>query len=130
MPRSGEPEASQGFEVICLAQPDRFWALLTTTDPDVLLLDLEMPTYNGLELCRVVRQDPRYSQLPILVVTAHTDDESMGRAFAVGANDVLGKPVVEAELVTRIISRIKPLCQGGSSTAEWDLDCCCNTKTQ
>ncbi|MBD2481427.1 response regulator [Planktothrix sp. FACHB-1365] len=102
---------SQGFEVICLAQPDQFWALLTTTDPAALLLDLEMPTYNGLELCRVVRQDPRYSQLPILVVTAHTDPESMGRAFAVGANDVLGKPVVEAELVTRIISRIKPLSQ-------------------
>jgi DNA-binding response OmpR family regulator/HPt (histidine-containing phosphotransfer) domain-containing protein len=101
---------SQGFEVICLAQPDQFWALLTTTDPTALLLDLEMPTYNGLELCRVVRQDPRYSQLPILVVTAHTDPESMRRAFAVGANDVLGKPVVEAELVTRIISRIKPLC--------------------
>ena len=70
-----------------------------------------MPTYNGLELCRVVRQDPRYSQLPILVVTAHTDNESMRRAFAVGANDVLGKPVVEAELVTRIISRIEPLSQ-------------------
>ncbi|CAD5988938.1 Protein RcaC (plasmid) [Planktothrix tepida] len=101
---------TQGLEVICLAQPDQFWALLTTTDPAALLLDLEMPTYNGLELCRVVRQDPRYSQLPILVVTAHTDPESMRRAFAVGANDVLEKPVVEAELVTRIISRIKPLC--------------------
>ncbi|MBD2184868.1 response regulator [Aerosakkonema funiforme] len=102
---------SQGFEVICLAQPDRFWALFTTTHPAALLLDLEMPTYNGLELCRVVRQDPRYSQLPILVVTAHTDNESMRRAYAVGANDVLGKPVVEAELVTRIISRSKPLSQ-------------------
>lgn len=109
---------SQGFEVICLAQPDRFWALFTTTHPAALLLDLEMPTYNGLELCRVVRQDPRYSQLPILVVTAHTDIESMRRAYAVGANDVLGKPVVEAELVTRIISRIKPLSQA----AELDLN--------
>lgn len=109
---------SQGFEVICLAQPDRFWALFTTTHPAALLLDLEMPTYNGLELCRVVRQDPRYSQLPILVVTAHTDNESMRRAYAVGANDVLGKPVVEAELVTRIISRIKPLSQA----AELDLN--------
>lgn len=113
---------SQGFEVICLAQPDRFWALFTTTHPAALLLDLEMPTYNGLELCRVVRQDPRYSQLPILVVTAHTDNESMRRAYAVGANDVLGKPVVEAELVTRIISRIKPLSQA----VELDLNYLCN----
>jgi len=69
-----------------------------------------------------VRQDSRYSQLPILVVTAHTDHESMRRAFAVGANDVLGKPVVEAELVTRIISRIQPLCQAGCSTAELDMN--------
>ncbi|GET43403.1 response regulator [Microseira wollei] len=113
---------SQGFEVICLAQPDQFWALLTTTHPDALLLDLEMPTYNGLELCRVVRQDPRYSQLPILVVTAHTDNESMRLAFAVGANDVLGKPVVEAELVTRVISRIKQLCHAGCSIAELHLN--------
>ncbi|GAB1541717.1 response regulator [Scytonema sp. NUACC21] len=123
----GQMLRSQGFEVICLAEPEQFWTMLTTTHPAVLLLDLEMPTYNGLELCRVVRQDARYSQIPILVVTAHTDHESMRRAFAVGANDVLGKPVVEAELVTRIISRIKPLCQPGCSTTELHLHSSCKT---
>jgi CheY-like chemotaxis protein len=65
-----------------------------------------MPTFSGLDLCRVVRQDPQWGNLPILVVTAHTNMESIQRVFAAGADDFIGKPVVGPELVTRVISRI------------------------
>lgn len=96
-----------GLQITTLSQPQHFWQVLTTTTPDVLLLDLEMPTFNGLELCRVVRQDAYYSDLPILVVTAHTDSVAIQQVFAAGADDFIAKPIAGPELVTRTLARIE-----------------------
>ncbi|MEY3869171.1 MAG: hypothetical protein RLZZ338_3062 [Cyanobacteriota bacterium] len=95
-----------GLEVTTLAEPQRFWEVLISTVPDLVVLDLEMPIVNGLELCQVVRQDVNWGDLPILVVTAHTDPESLQQAFAAGADDFITKPVLGPELVTRVLSRI------------------------
>ncbi|BAZ52112.1 multi-component transcriptional regulator, winged helix family protein [Nostoc sp. NIES-4103] len=95
-----------GLGVKTLQDPQHFWKVLIATIPDLLVIDLEMPTYNGIDLCRVVRQDPKWGNLPILVVTAHTDIESIQQVFAAGADDFISKPVVGPELVTRVISRI------------------------
>lgn len=96
-----------GLAVTTLENPKAFWEVLTTTAPDLLVLDLEMPTFSGIELCQVVRQDPQWGNLAILIVTAHTDVESIQRVFAAGADDFIGKPVVGPELVTRVMSRIE-----------------------
>ncbi|PMB46646.1 response regulator receiver protein [Fischerella thermalis CCMEE 5330] len=96
-----------GVQVTCVRNPQQFWQVLISTEPDVLLLDLEMPTFNGFELCRVVRQDSRYVDLPIIVVTAHTDASSIGQVFAAGADEFIAKPIVGPELVTRVLSRIE-----------------------
>ncbi|PPS39620.1 response regulator [Chroococcidiopsis sp. TS-821] len=96
-----------GLQITVLSQPEHFWQVLTSTVPDVLLLDLEMPTYNGLELCRVVRQDASYSDIPILVVTAHTDITSIQQVFAAGADDFIAKPIAGPEIVTRTLARIE-----------------------
>jgi DNA-binding response OmpR family regulator len=96
-----------GLEVTTLTEPQRFWEVLISTMPDLVVLDLEMPIINGLELCQVVRQDVNWGDLPILVVTAHTDPESLQQAFAAGADDFITKPVLGPELVTRVLSRIK-----------------------
>lgn len=95
-----------GLEVTSLQDSSQFWDVLTITKPDLLVLDLEMPTFNGIDLCRVVRQDVQWGNLPILVVTAHTDMASIQQVFAAGADDFIGKPVVGPELVTRVLSRI------------------------
>jgi len=95
-----------GLQVTTLDDAAQFWAVLTATQPDLLVMDLEMPTFNGIDLCRVVRQDSQWGNLPILVVTAHTDMTSIQQVFAAGADDFIGKPVVGPELVTRVISRI------------------------
>lgn len=83
-----------GLQVTSLNEPQRFWEVLTATARDLLVLDLEMPTFSGFDLCQVVRQDPQWGDLPILVVTAHTDAESIQRVFAAGADDFICKPVV------------------------------------
>ncbi|MBD2501461.1 response regulator [Anabaena azotica] len=96
-----------GLEVVTLSQPQQFWEVFKATSPNLVLLDLEMPLVNGLELCQVVRQDAHWGDLPILVVTAHTDAQSLQQAFAVGADDFINKPVLGPELVTRVLSRIE-----------------------
>lgn len=102
-----------GLEVIPLTEPQRFWEVLIATSPNLVLLDLEMPLVSGLELCQVVRQDAQWGDLPILVVTAHTDAQSLQQAFAAGADDFITKPVLGPELITRVLSRIERtrLCQ-------------------
>ncbi|HEY9799741.1 MAG TPA: response regulator [Leptolyngbyaceae cyanobacterium] len=96
-----------GLEVVTLSQPQQFWEVFSATSPNLVLLDLEMPVVNGLELCQVVRQDAQWGDLPILVVTAHTDAQSLQQAFAAGADDFINKPVLGPELVTRVLSRIE-----------------------
>lgn len=96
-----------GLEVFTLAEPQKFWEVLIATTPNLVVLDLEMPLVSGLELCQVIRQDSQWGDLPILVVTAHTDAESLQQAFAAGADDFITKPVLGPELVTRILSRIE-----------------------
>ena len=96
----------QGFQVTVLENPQQFWEVLRAIEPDLLLLDLEMPTFNGIDLCQEVRQDPIWRDLPILVVTAHTDIPSLRQAFAAGANDFISKPIVKAELITRLLHQL------------------------
>lgn len=96
-----------GLEVIKLTEPQRFWEMLVTTSPNLVILDLEMPQVSGLDLCQVVRQDTYWGDLPLLVVTAHTDADSLSQAFLAGADDFITKPVLGPELVTRVLSRIK-----------------------
>jgi diguanylate cyclase (GGDEF)-like protein len=97
----------RGIAVTALNDPLRFWSVLDETKPNLIMLDLEMPKLSGTELCRVVRTDRRWSELPVLFLTGHTDQESVHRVFTAGADDYVGKPFVAAELMMRIESRLK-----------------------
>lgn len=96
-----------GLKVTVLDNPLLFLEYLETSTPDVLILDIEMPHVNGIELCEVVRNDPRWSSLPILFLTAHADQDTMHRVFAAGADDYVRKPIVGPELITRIFNRLE-----------------------
>jgi DNA-binding response OmpR family regulator/HPt (histidine-containing phosphotransfer) domain-containing protein len=99
----------RGFQVTALADPTLFWQSLEVTCPDLLLLDVSMPEFNGIELCQVVKSDPHWSQLPVLFLSAHSDANTLHQALAVGADDYVLKPIVEADLVQRILKRLGQL---------------------
>jgi diguanylate cyclase (GGDEF)-like protein len=96
-----------GLHVTTLAQPQQFWQVLEATAPDLLILDIEMPGFSGIELCQVVRNDPRWSDLPVLFLSAHKDAEIVHQVFAVGADDYVQKPIVGPELIARILNRLE-----------------------
>ncbi|MBD2494717.1 response regulator [Nostoc sp. FACHB-280] len=96
-----------GLQVIGLDDPRRFWETLETVKPDMLILDVEMPHSNGIELCQVVRNDSHWSELPILFLTVHSEADIVNQVYSVGADDFVSKPIVGPELVTRIVNRLE-----------------------
>lgn len=96
-----------GIELHTLKDPRQFWETLEVTAPDLLILDVEMPHFNGIELCKVVRNDLTWGGLPIIFVTAHRDPQTIDHIYQAGADDYVSKPVTEPELVTRIFNRLE-----------------------
>ena len=91
-----------GYRVRTLEDAREFWQTLEAVQPDLLILDVEMPHVNGFQLCRVVRADPRWTALPVLFLTARGDQEALIRGFQAGADDFLRKPVVPPEMTARV----------------------------
>ncbi len=71
---------------------DGFFAVLRTR-PDLVLLDVMMPKFDGYEFCAELRRDPEFMNLPVLMVTALDDIESIHRAFDAGATNFVTKPI-------------------------------------
>lgn len=96
-----------GLQLITLEHSAEFWQTLQTHPPHLVMLDVEMPEIDGIELCQAIRNDPRWSWLPVLFLTSHRDAETMYRVFEVGADDYISKPIVAAELINRILNRLE-----------------------
>ncbi|OGR82437.1 MAG: hypothetical protein A3J74_08045 [Elusimicrobia bacterium RIFCSPHIGHO2_02_FULL_57_9] len=75
---------------------------LWSFNPHLLLLDLHLPGIDGLQMIRLIREDPRVGSLRILTLTADTGDEITKKAFEAGADDCLKKPCTHLELLQRI----------------------------
>ncbi|MBE7379981.1 MAG: response regulator [Leptolyngbya sp. SIO1E4] len=96
-----------GFQLTTLDNPAQLWNTLEAVQPHLLVLDVEMPEANGLELCQVLRADERWRQLPILFLTVHEDDTTQQQAFNVGADDFISKSVMTTALLNRILNRLQ-----------------------
>ncbi len=72
--------------------------------PDLILLDIQMPGMNGIEVCKVLRKDEQTYDIPVIFVTANTDNETLKEAFESGGTDYVRKPVNKIELLARIKS--------------------------
>jgi putative two-component system response regulator len=75
--------------------------------PDLILLDIQMPKLNGLEVVKILKNDKKTSIIPIVMVTAFNEVEDRVKALEAGADDFLSKPVEKTELRARVISSLK-----------------------
>jgi phosphoserine phosphatase RsbU/P len=78
---------------------------------DVILLDIVMPEVDGVEACARIRNDPRYADIPILMVTSLEDVTALDSAFTAGATDYITKPINRIELVARVRAAHKLKCE-------------------
>lgn len=74
---------------------------------DLVVLDIVMPDVDGIETCARIRNDPRYYDVPIIMVTSLADMKSLANAFVAGATDYITKPINRVELQARVRSALK-----------------------
>lgn len=98
---------SHGMLLRCLHEPSDLLHVLQEFTPDLILLDVMMPVINGFDLCRQLRSMPRWQDIPIVFLTAHSGVDARINAFDAGADDYLPKPVIEMELVARLKLRLE-----------------------
>ncbi len=96
-----------GFQITTLAEPSKFWETLESTNPDLLILDVQMPDINGIQLCQTLRNDVKWGWLPILFLTSSNDAETLCELFAAGADDYVNKPIMPPELLARLLNRLE-----------------------
>jgi diguanylate cyclase (GGDEF)-like protein len=94
------------IHVTSLADPRLFWNVLQEVNPDLVILDLEMPNFSGLELCRAIRNDAQWNRLPVVFLSASGDAGTVTNIFSAGADDFVAKPIIGIELTTRVRNRL------------------------
>jgi len=96
-----------GIRLVTLSDPLQLWETLETIVPELLILDIEMPYINGIEICQVIRSDSTWNSLPILCLSGQKDAEIIRRFYGAGADDYIAKPFTELDVVTRILNRVE-----------------------
>ncbi|WP_150304462.1 Hpt domain-containing protein [Pseudomonas saliphila] len=91
-----------GMEVVTAKDGVEAIAMLQDIQPDIMLLDIEMPRMDGFEVATLVRHDERLQDLPIIMITSRTGEKHRERARSIGVNNYLGKPYQETELLEAI----------------------------
>ena len=76
-------------------------------EPDLLILDLEMPHMSGFEVCRAVKQNPFTSRIPVLMLTGQGDVDHKVEGFEAGADDYIAKPFDPRELRARVAALLR-----------------------
>jgi len=94
--------ALEGHRTLAAATGAEALRQVAEHDPELLLLDVNMPGMDGLEVCRRLRADPATSSLPVILVTALADREQRLAGIEAGANDYLTKPIDRTELLLRV----------------------------
>ena len=95
------------FHVEALLSPLEFWDRLESSQPDLVILDIELPNLSGIELCRAVRLDDRYCTIPVLFLSSYADSKTVRKAYEAGADDYMYKPVQPEDLRTRVSNRLE-----------------------
>jgi diguanylate cyclase (GGDEF)-like protein len=91
-----------GYQVLQAESGQRALELLENILPDLILLDIEMPGLSGLEVCRIIKENPRTTDIPIIFVTVSDDKNDIVAGFAAGAQDYIVKPSTKEELLARV----------------------------
>lgn len=91
----------EGFEVIACGDGESALAALPGSGASMVISDIQMPGMDGLQFLRALRELPEFRHIPVMMLTAVGDENHIVRAFELGADDYLTKPVTIRELVAR-----------------------------
>jgi two-component system phosphate regulon response regulator PhoB len=94
--------ARAGYEVRCVKSGEEALGHVQSQPPDLIVLDVMLPGMDGLEICKRLRQDPRMAVVPIIMLTARSEEADMVTGLELGADDYLTKPFSPRVLLARV----------------------------
>jgi len=104
-----------GYRVETAASGEEALASLRRSIPDLLVLDLMLPDLSGEEVCRRLRADPRLASLPVIMLTAKSEEVDRVVGFELGADDYVTKPFSPRELVLRVNALLRRSYEAAAS---------------
>ena len=96
-----------GFDILRAADGEQALRLAREEEPDLVILDLMMPALSGLEVAKLLKQSPGTARIPVLMLTAKSDEVDRIVGFELGADDYVTKPFSPRELVLRVQSVLR-----------------------
>ena len=97
----------EGFEVIASGDGDAALKKVFSDQPDLIILDLMLPGQDGLSVCRTLRSDPNTREIPVIILSARTEEIDRILGLEMGADDYVTKPFSPRELVARVKARLR-----------------------
>ncbi len=97
----------ENYQLYYAANAQQGWEQIAAVQPDVILLDVMMPTTNGIEVCRQIKQHQQWQNIPILMVTALSNKKDLAKCLSSAADDLISKPLTGLELRTRVRVMVK-----------------------
>lgn len=95
-----------GFKLTTLDDPRQFWDVLQAVQPDLLVLDIKMPYFSGIELCKVLKSHPYWYKLPTLYMSINQYFNNNGQTLIDDADDFVHKPLIAEQLANRILHHL------------------------
>lgn len=97
----------EGYDTISVAHGNRVIAAIEKHLPSLILLDWMLPEISGLELCKIIRNNPDLKNIPIIILTAKSQEEDKINGLSAGADDYVTKPFSVPELLARIRTNLR-----------------------
>jgi DNA-binding response OmpR family regulator len=91
-----------GYAVRTATDGDAALEAITEDRPDLILLDVNMPKRDGFEICQLIRSNPGWKDIPIIMLTAKGRDVEREKGLAMGADDYVTKPFATQEVVEKV----------------------------
>ncbi len=104
----------EGFAPVTAVDGEDGLAKIEGDRPDLIVLDVMMPGMDGFDVCRRVRSDPRFSSIPVILLTAKGQENDCERGRAAGATDFMSKPYSPSELLRRVREILSEAEHGGA----------------
>lgn len=106
---------AEGYRIALAGDGDEAMMLVDEEPPDLIVLDWMMPGLSGIEVCRRLKARPETRAIPVIMLSARSDEPDLLRGLEIGADDYMTKPYSVAELIARIhahLRRARPATAG------------------
>ena len=104
---SGNILAGYGIEIAAATTGEEALKIAASDNPDLILLDIQMPEMNGFEVCRRLKENEATKNIAVIFLTAHGEIEEVVKGFEAGAADYISKPFRSQELISRVFNHLQ-----------------------